>query len=197
MVQHELLMALAAPLLVLGRPLEAWTWALPLATRRSLAWLAHHPALLGSWRALTEPLGAWTLHALALWIWHVPALFQHALENEGVHVLQHVSFFVSALFFWWSILGRPAHRNGTAIASLFTTMLHTGALGALLTFAPRVWYPDYGAAAAAFGLTPLEDQQLGGLVMWVPAGAAYVVAALAIVAGWLAPAGLRGARAAR
>jgi putative membrane protein len=194
MVQHELLMVVAAPLLVLGRPLEAWTWALPLRARRVLSDVAHVRPLQAAWRAITEPLGAWALHALALWAWHIPLLFQRALENEGVHVLQHASFLGSALLFWWSVLGRGARRDGIAVASLFTTMLHTGALGALLTFAPTVWYPHYVLGPGAHGLDPLEDQQLGGLVMWVPAGIAYIAAALAIVARWLSPGEYRGQR---
>jgi putative membrane protein len=189
MVQHELLMVVAAPLLVAGKPLEAGAWALSRDAQRVLAHLIQTRALRAAWRVLTEPLGAWALHALALWTWHVPVFFQAALEHEGIHVLQHASFLASALFFWWSIVGREPRRDGSAVASLFTTMLHTGALGALLTFAPTVWYAHYAGGSREWGLSPLEDQQLGGLVMWVPAGMAYIVAALAIVAGWLSPRG--------
>jgi cytochrome c oxidase assembly factor CtaG len=125
------------------------------------------------------------VHALALWLWHVPALFEAALTHPSVHVLQHSSFLGSALLFWGSVFGRAPRRAGAvALASLFTTMVHTGALGALLTFSPTVWYPHY-AQGAVLGLGALEDQQLGGLIMWVPAGGAYLAAALAILAGWL------------
>ncbi|HWI84008.1 cytochrome c oxidase assembly protein [Ramlibacter sp.] len=188
MVQHELLMVAAAPLLVLGRPLAAWTWALA-PRHRQLAGRATRAAwLAASWHGLTRPLTAWALHAIALWAWHLPALFEAALHHEGVHMLQHASFLVTALFFWWTVLGGDARavRGGSSIASLFTTMMHTGALGALLTFAPGAWYPSYGATSHAFGLTPLEDQQLGGLVMWVPGGLAYLAAGLALVGRLLA-----------
>jgi cytochrome c oxidase assembly factor CtaG len=138
-----------------------------------------------AWRTCTEPIGAWSLHAIALWVWHTPVLFEAALADEAVHVAQHSCFLVSALFFWWSVFGRgAARRGGASVASLFTTMMHTSALGALLTFAPASWYAHY-AKASAFGLSALEDQQLGGLVMWVPGGLAYLVAGLAIVAAWL------------
>lgn len=184
MVQHELLMVLAAPLLVTARPLEAFTWALPASWRHGLARAFGHGAWTRVWSMMTEPVGAWTLHALALWTWHVPAFFEAALHHEGVHVAQHACFFLSALLFWWSVLARRTRQaEGVAVASLFTTMLHTSALGALLTFAPTVWYRDYAAALGP--LSPLEDQQLGGLIMWVPAGMSYVVAGLAIVASWL------------
>jgi cytochrome c oxidase assembly factor CtaG len=117
---------------------------------------------------------------LALWAWHVPALFDAALRSPAMHILQHASFLASALLFWWAALGgapAPA-RRGVAMVLLFTTMLHTGALGALLALAPAPWYPHYVDSAAA-GLDPLEDQQLGGLVMWVPGGLAYLAAGLA------------------
>ena len=185
MVQHELLMVVAAPLLVLGRPLEAWAWALPARWVRTLARAGRSRVLAAPWAGLTDPLGAWMLHAAALWLWHLPVLFTAALADERVHILQHASFFGSALAFWWAVCGRGSHApDGASLASLFTTMLHTSALGALLTFAPTPWYAAY-ASGTPGGLTPLEDQQLGGLVMWVPAGFVYVAAGLAIVAAWL------------
>ena len=185
MVQHELLMVVAAPLLVLSRPLEAWTWALKPAWRRALGGVARFGPLRAAWRTCTEPIGAWALHAVALWSWHVPVLFEAALASEGVHVAQHACFFVSALCFWWSVFALGGRRGGASVASLFTTMMHTSALGALLTFAPTPWYAHY-ADTAAYGLSALEDQQLGGLTMWVPGGLAYLVAGLAMVAAWLA-----------
>lgn len=185
MVQHELMMVVAAPLIVTGRPLEAWTWAMPASWRAPVAAAARAPGLGRAWGAMTHPAVAWMLHALALWLWHVPAFFEASLASRAVHELQHASFLGTALLLWWSVLGRGTRRSDAAsLGSLFTTMLHTGALGALLTFAPTVWYATY-ARASAFGLAPLEDQQLGGLVMWAPGGLAYLVAGLAIVASWL------------
>jgi putative membrane protein len=188
MFQHELLMVVAAPLLVLSRPLEAWAWALPPTMRSALARPFSAARIRHAWHRLTAPASAWSFHAIALWIWHVPALFVAALGNEVVHVLQHTCFFSSALVFWWAALGRRLRTpDATSIALLFTTMLHTGALGLLLTFSPTPWY---ASAPEFLGLTALEDQQLGGLVMWVPGGFAYLVAGLTIVATWLAPPGV-------
>ena len=188
MVEHELLMVVAAPLLVLGRPLEAWAWALPRAWIRAVSRMGRSLALSAGWRCITEPVGAWTFHAAALWLWHLPVLFDAALADERIHVLQHACFLGSALAYWWAVFGRGARApDGASLASLFTTLLHTSALGALLTLAPTTWYAPYGDAHP-FGLTPLEDQQLGGLVMWVPGAAAYLFAALAIMARLLAPA---------
>jgi len=97
-----------------------------------------------------------------------------------------LSFFLSALLFWWALFythGRLAY--GAAVFYVFTTALHTSILGALLTFAPHVWYPAYSSTTQAWGLTPLQDQQIGGLVMWVPAGLVYLAAGLALFAAWL------------
>jgi putative membrane protein len=181
MVQHELLMVVAAPLLVVGRPLATWTWALSPAQRRTVGGLFQSRGWSKVWGTLTDPLVAWTLHALALWGWHIPAAMDAALRNEGLHILQHVSFLGTALFFWWSVLGhdpRGRYGPGHSAAYLFTTMLHTGALGALLSLAPTPWYAPYIPLTGALGFDPVDDQQLGGLVMWVPAGLAYVIAAL-------------------
>jgi putative membrane protein len=188
MVQHEVLMIIAAPLLVLGRPLAAWTWAFAPAHRRLAGRATRSTHFARAWGAITQPLAAWALHALALWIWHVPNLFEAALHSEGIHVLQHASFLVTALLFWWAVLGAdPRSRgNGFAIAYLFTTMLHTGALGALLALAPTPWYPSYAVSTGALGLDPIGDQQLGGLVMWVPGSVAYLIGGLVVVARLLA-----------
>lgn len=189
MVQHELLMVVAAPLLVLGRPLVAWLWAFDLPRRRVVGRAFQSRGWLSVWHLLSDPLVAWGLHAIVLWVWHVPAWFSAALRHEGIHILQHTSFLGSALLFWWAVLGHDARvgrGTGIAVASLFTTMLHTAALGALLSLAPTPWYEPYIATTQALGIDPVDDQQLGGLVMWVPAGLAYVVTALALLGRMLA-----------
>ena len=183
MVQHETLMVIAAPLLVLGRPLAVWTWGLPSGWRRPAGRAARWAPVAGIWDLLTYAPVAWAVHGAVLWAWHVPALFEAALASNAVHTLQHTSFFVSALLFWWAPLGAASRESrGASMFYLFTTMVHTGALGALLTFAPTLWYPSYGPTSASLGLDPLEDQQLGGLIMWVPAGLAYLFAGLAVAA---------------
>jgi putative membrane protein len=187
MAQHELLMAVAAPLLVLGRPLLPFVWALPMSWRRAAgSWVAV-PPVRRAWWLVTLPPAAWTLHAAAIWLWHAPPLFQATLRSELIHSLQHLSFLGTGLLFWWTLLrGRQGRLGGpAAVLYLFTTSLHTTVLGALLTFSSRLWYPLYGSSTAAWGLTPLEDQQLAGLIMWVPANLAYLVATLVIVSGWL------------
>ncbi len=190
MLQHELLMVVAAPLLCIARPLVAWLWLLPPAGRRRVVQALRRRAWARTWGWLTSAPVGWSLHAAVLWGWHVPRWFEAALRHPALHVLQHLAFLASALLFWWAALG-PLTRaaRGGALLYLFTTMLHTGALGALLALSPQLWYPLYGERAAGLGIDGLEDQQLGGLVMWVPAGLAYFAAGLALAARW---AGLGG-----
>jgi putative membrane protein len=177
----------AAPLLVLGRPLIACLWGVPLPWRRAAGRFGKVRWVHGGWHGLTRPLIAWSLQAVALWIWHAPGLFQGALASRSVHTLPHLSFLVSAVLFWWALIrGRQGVMGcGAAVLYVFTTSAHSTTLGALLTFAPFPWYPVYANTAAAWGLTSLEDQQLGGLLMWVPGGVLYLIAGLALLAGWL------------
>lgn len=182
MVQHELLMAMAAPLLCLAHPMMAALWALPQRWRARVRRAFRAPQWMSAWRALRSPATAWAVHAAVLWAWHAPAAFNASLASTGWHTVQHLAFVASALLYWWSVLGSPAHANGgPALLSLFTTLLHTSALGALLALSSRPWYALAGEHAAAWGLDPLTDQQLGGLVMWGPGALPYLIAAL-----WLA-----------
>ncbi|HJT86423.1 MAG TPA: cytochrome c oxidase assembly protein [Bryobacteraceae bacterium] len=186
MAQHEILMLAAAPLLVLSRPLVPMLWGLPFEWRRRAGQWSKAPPVQHLWHGLTEPLSAWWIHAIALWVWHIPALFQATLASEWVHTAQHLSFFLSALLFWWALFyARGRGGDGAAVFYVFTTAVHTGILGALLTFSPVVLYPAYTGTARLWGFTALQDQQLGGLIMWVPAGAVYLAAGLALFARWL------------
>jgi putative membrane protein len=186
MAQHEILMLVAAPLLVWSRPLAPLLWGLPFAARRAAGRASKSAFVQSAWPALTRPFHAWWIHAIALWVWHAPPLFQATLRSEWVHTAQHLSFFVSALLFWWALVHtRQYSGNGHAVFYIFTTALHTGILGALLTFSTMVLYPDYTATAPLWGLSALADQQIGGLIMWVPAGVVYLAAGLALFWAWL------------
>jgi putative membrane protein len=201
MIEHEILMVVAAPLLVLARPGGAMMWALPAGWRGPLGGLGRARWFAATWRFLTDPLVATVLHGVALWVWHLPVLYNAVLTNAFAHWLQHLSFLVTALLFWWSLLqGRARERGyGAAVFYLFATALHTGLLGVLLTVSKALWYPAQSLFAASFGLTPLEDQQIAGLVMWVPAGLVYAGAALALAGVWIGRSAARlspgGARA--
>jgi tetratricopeptide (TPR) repeat protein len=156
MAQHEIMIVLAAPLLVLGRPLVPMLWALPRDWRRWIgAWSRRW--VRDAWRIVTLPAVAFTVHALAVLVWHVPAFYQATLTSDLVHALQHISFVGSALLFWRALLGGGARRRaryGAAVLCLFGTALYGSALGALLTVAERPWYPAYGSWPLVWGLTP-------------------------------------------
>jgi putative membrane protein len=187
MIEHELLMAVAAPLLVASFPAAAMMWALPMPLRRAFARAGHASMVRAVWAVISRPLAATLLHGVAIWVWHVPALFQAALEQGFLHYAQHASFFGTGLLFWWALLPRPGREQsyGGAVMHLFFTSLHTGLLGVLLLVSPRLWYPANASGAALWGLGPLEDQQLAGLVMWVPAGLVYGGAALLLAGLWI------------
>jgi cytochrome c oxidase assembly factor CtaG len=188
MIEHELLMALAAPLIVLGRPLTGILWAFPPAGRCFLGTLMTTPFIVAVWAFASSPVCVTTIHGLAIWAWHAPSLFAAALGSEFLHWLQHASFLITGLLFWSAML-RPT-QTWLAILCLFATAIHTGLIGALLTFAPRTIYPP---AAGLWGLSPIEDQQLAGLVMWVPGGIAYLGAALILAGHMLASSARVGA----
>lgn len=187
MAQHEVLILLAAPLLVLGRPLVVFLWALPPAARERVGEWAASRRVSAVWQRITGPLTVFLIHGVALWIWHAPVLYEAALRNNVVHLAQHASFFGTAALFWWALIhGRYGRMGyGVAVFDVFATALHSGVLGALLTFAPHLWYPIYADRTAVWGLSPLEDQQLAGLIMWVPSGALFVALGLAFFAAWL------------
>jgi cytochrome c oxidase assembly factor CtaG len=187
MTQHELLMLVAAPQLVLGRPMIPFLKVLPTRWSHAVGRLSNTGPWRVSWAFISNAYVAWVIHLVALWVWHIPALFDATLDNEWIHAAQHTSFLGSALLFWWAVLHAPrrAATYGVAILYMFTTAMHSGLLGALITFAGEPWYTPYIDTAPNWGLTPMEDQQLGGLIMWIPAGLIYVIAGLLFVVGWL------------
>jgi putative membrane protein len=186
MIQHEILMLISAPLVLLGRPSVVFLWALPAHWRR-LARLTGHRVVRTSWAAVSAAVTAWLLHAFALWAWHAPVLFEATLSSDAMHAAQHLSFFVTALLFWWALIGAQRSRlnNGAAVIYVFTTGMHMSILGALLTFAPRPWYQAYTLTAPFWHLSALEDQQLGGLIMWIPAGTILFLVTLGLFYRWM------------
>jgi putative membrane protein len=187
MAQHELMMVVSAPLLVLGRPLVAFLWALPHRSRRRAGVITKSFWVRQPWEYLTRPLIAFAIHFAAVWMWHVPAAYDASVTSDAVHTAQHASFLGSALLFWWAAIRQHVARKhyGPGLFYIFATATHTTILGALLTFSNMPWYPVYRSTVAAWGLTPLEDQQLGGLIMWVPPAFVYLGIFLWIFAQWM------------
>jgi len=162
-------------------------WAFPSGSRRTIGALTRSPPVRTIWRFFANPVTATLLQAVALWLWHAPALFDLALASEGWHAAQHLSFLASALIFWTAMLGR---RTAPPVAALclVATSIVSGALGALMAFATSPWYAGYARLGMApFGLTPAQDQQIAGLIMWVPGGLVHAVAALLVMGRLLRP----------
>jgi cytochrome c oxidase assembly factor CtaG len=183
MIEHEILMAISAPLLVIARPVGTLLWSLPRRARLPIGRWMRRPVARAAWNWLSAGRNSTLMHGIAIWLWHAPLLFDAAVANLLLHRLQHASFFITAVLFWWSVFRRS--QSGLAAWHVFVTMLHTSVLGALMALAPRVLYQAQTTTAAAWGLSPLEDQQLAGIIMWVPAGTVYAGAALALMAIWI------------
>ena len=165
--QHMLLASIVAPLVALGRP-----GALLAA---GIARLTGRPAGTTGARLKSQPLTAAAVFAIALWVWHAPGPYTATFESDAVYWLMHLTLFGAALWLWSALLDTPGERLGSFVAASALTTVQMGLLGAIITFAARPLYPPHEFTTFAWGLTPLEDQQLGGVVMWVPAGIILVV----------------------
>jgi putative membrane protein len=183
MIEHEILMVVAAPLIVLAQPFGGIMWGLPQGARMLVARILRSAPLAVAWSVLIQPRTAAFLHGLAIWAWHMPKLFDAALENSWLHWAQHLSFLLTGLLFWWALLRANARRGayGTSVLLLFVTMLHCSLLGVLITLSRR---PLYLSQTGGWGLSPLEDQQAAGLAMWIPPGIVYGIVALIFAARW-------------
>lgn len=178
MAQHTLLMLVAAPLMTFGHPLFVCMWTFDDRRRERALRMLRRPAVLHGWQELTAPVTVFLLQAIALWVWHVPVLYDAAAHHEGVHALQHLSFVLSAALFWWAMVhGRYGRLGyGLGVLYVFLTGVHSSLLGALLTVSTQPWYGTYPDVA---------DQQLAGLIMWIPASVVFVVLGVALCAAWL------------
>jgi putative membrane protein len=185
MVQHLLLELVAAPLLLAAAPITlALRTASPAWRRRLLAIL--HSRLVG---VLAFPVVAWILFAAVNWGWHFSTLYDQALENDLLHYLQHASFLAASLLFWWPVVGADPGPwrlpHPVRILYLFLAMPQNSFLGVAIMSASNVLYPHYVTNARAWGLTPLEDQQLGGVIMWVVGDIAFLAAMALVVVSWM------------
>jgi putative membrane protein len=183
MVQHVLLITVAAPLLVLGAPLIAFGIALEGHVTSRLAGARVHRRVRGpAWLAWTAfALG---LHSIAVALWHLPAPYDAAATNPAVHALEHASFLGTAMLLWWTVLGSGRRTwRGAGVVVLFLATLPANALGLIMTLAAKPWYPHYAASRGA--TAALADQQLAGVVMWGFGGVATLVGAFALFVAWL------------
>jgi putative membrane protein len=175
MLQHLLLLAVGAPLMALGRPM------LVLATAGSPARAVVRRATPLVRRLLARPVHVWVGHTAVLWLWHAPLPYMAALADPLLHALEHVTLLGVGVLFWLVVAepGMQARLGSVPAAGyLFASAVQCGVLGALLTLSGTLWYPEVASAAS----DPLVDQQLAGVLMWLPASLVYLVATLVVLA---------------
>ena len=191
MLQHMLLLVVAAPLLLAGAPVRPLLRGLPLAIRRTvIRAIARNTAFRGLVHAVRRPLVAAALYVVGLYAWHVPTLYDAALDRQGIHILEHLWFLTTALIFWSVVIDPVPFRATLPYAARIPFLLLVGAaqntiLGGLLAFSDRVYYRHYLATAAAYGIEPVTDQRLGGAIMWVPGDIIFLTAASFAFFLWL------------
>lgn len=183
MTQHMLLMMVAPPLIWLGQPVVPVLRGLP---RR---WVKHGLGWILLWqigrrlgRGITHPAFCWTALGMAIIVWHVPRLYELGLHSEGWHNLQHACFFTAALLFWWPVVGvwpsEPVWPRWTMIPYLIGADVVNTALSAALSFSGHVLYPTYESVPRVTSLSPLDDQALAGVLMWIPGSIAFLLPAV-------------------
>ncbi|MBV8695254.1 MAG: cytochrome c oxidase assembly protein [Ktedonobacteraceae bacterium] len=176
MVQHLFLTIVGPPLLLLGTP--GWLFQ-PLLRK---------PFVLRLGKMLTFPMVAFFLYNGDFWLWHAPVLYDATLVNQSLHILEHLSFIGFGIIYWWPVFSPvkelPRLSVGGQILYLFLSGMPTVALGAGLTFAPPLYEP-YIHAPRVWGLSPATDQQLGGLIMWVPGNIVYIVIVSILFIRWM------------
>jgi cytochrome c oxidase assembly factor CtaG len=186
MVQHELLMMLAPPLILLANPVPVLLWGLGRNPRLHAGHLLTRQSAI---RRVRDFLGwmpiAWSLYVINLWAWHYPALYDAALRVTWIHDLEHVLFFLTALVFWWPVI-QPASRlapiqHGLRILYLFFAATQDTILAGLIALSREVLYPHYQTALRLWNLTAQEDQIGGGIVMFAVGSTTYAIAILILV----------------
>ncbi len=188
MVQHVLLMMVVPPLLLLAQPFPLVLWGLPAGLRHAVGrLLARSAPFRRGLRRATMPWATWILYVATLWIWHVPAAYDAALRIELLHDLEHLSFFVTALLFWWHVTDAAPHIHelrgcGRRIGYVLAALAQNEILAVGIALTRRPLYTHYTTVPRLWDLSVLEDQMLGGAIMWIPGGMMYAVTAIILLA---------------
>jgi len=184
MLQHMLLMMVAPPLILLGAPLVPILCALSSMGLRRAARISTWPSANRVGHALTNPVTGGLALGLVMFAWHTPVLYELALRSEFCHELEHASFFLAALMFWWPIVlpwpSRGQWPRWAMVPYLLVADLQNTVLSAILAFSDRVLYPSYAKAPRLLPLSPLDDQIAAGAFMWVVGSLAFIVPAIAL-----------------
>lgn len=188
MAQHLVLMLAVAPLVVASRPVYVALWSLPRSARRFVGRAGAHPALAWLPALLRSPLFIWIAFTGVFVFWHLPAAYGYAFSHGWAHALEHVSFVLVACGFWDVVIepsGRRRIDHGAAVLYVATAAVLSSMPGALMVLTERPLYGVHAGTVASWGLTEIQDQQLAGLIMWIPAGFAYMTAIVAQLVLWL------------
>ena len=191
-VEHLVLMTIAAPLILLGAPVITLLQGLPKRFRRSVAApLLRYSPVNGVGRIITQPALCWLASTVTVIGWHVPALFELGMNSEGWHRVEHASFLAAGLLFWWPVVqpwpSLTRLSRWSVPLYLFLATLPCDALSAFLTFCNRVIYPHYLSGHRHFNISPLGDQESAGALMWVWVTFAYLVPAAVVTIQMLSP----------
>ena len=185
MGQHLLLMLVAAPLMVAGAPITLALRVARPSMRRRLLWVLHSPVV----RAISFPVVTWTLFAAVNWGWHFSSLYDQALENTALHYFQHATFLGAALLFWWPAIGADPSPwrlpHPARLFYLFLALPQNSFLGVALLNTGTVLYPHYVTNLRSWGPTPIDDQHLGGVIMWVFGDIAFLLGMAIVIVGWM------------
>lgn len=189
MGQHVLLVMVAGPLIATSGPVTSFMGGLPRWMRQRVGQVRRRLRLTPSRSAHSaHPIAAWLALAGSLWFWHAAVPYQLAIQRPVFHLIEHVSFLAASAFFWSAVL-RPNRRfgpgRGFRVMMIFTMAFQGVILAALITFSPDPWYPVYSESVSAWGLDPITDQQLAGLLMWIPSGLLYTGAGVGLVLSWV------------
>jgi putative membrane protein len=190
MVQHLLLSLVAPPLLLLSSSMPVLLWAFSPRDRVTLGRLVGQPGPLRSLlQFLTRPLVAITLFVVTQWVWHQPTAYDWALTDRWAHYFEHLSFFFTGVLFWWPVIGAPPLPSPLSyparLAYTFFAWLPNSLLGAGISLSRAPLYPYYVETARTTGIDPLFDQQLAGLIMWVPGDVVFAIILMLIFAAYL------------
>ena len=185
MLQHLILELVAAPLLVLAAPATLALRAASPSVRRRLLCMLHSRLVA----VISFPLLAWVIFAAVNWGWHFSSLYDQALENPALHDVEHLTFLAAALLFWWPVVGVDPSRwrlpYPARLFYLFLAMPQNSFLGVALMSAPAVLYPHYLTNERSWGPSPLVDQNVGGMLMWVGGDVVFLLAMGLVVATWV------------
>jgi putative membrane protein len=191
MVQHILINTIGPLLLLVADPFPALLWGLPLRMRRALVpILGRHAAARRLMRRYLGPWVCWGLFVGSLWMWHTPGAYDIALRSEFMHLLQHTMYFVTAMLFWWHVTNATPriwgrHGYGFRIGYLLAALAQNEVLGVLIALAREPLYHWYTTVPRLWGLSVMDDQTLGGAIMWVPGGMMYALAAVVLLARFI------------